>query len=287
MKKLYVALLAAGIVGIAASVNAAGLPGQTYTYTAGDGIAVSPHNMNNTFAGVDGDNQGLQRICVYCHTPHFARKPGGLLTYSPLWNRDTPSLSYAMYNNGDNPVETDSWKDGEDTGIEDPFNPGTNIMITEGLANHNSYASAMGAGTGANQPAGVSLMCLSCHDGSIAINAYGQSPSSSYNAGDDAHKMDPNTKYFIGGTNTTSGGNGDLSNHHPVGFSYLTAYNRDDELAPITDAIGNMNIGDLLSSNGNMECNTCHDVHNTKNEGAKLVWADNTQSAFCLACHLK
>ena len=50
--------------------------------------------------------------------------------------------------------------------------------------------------------------------------------------------------------------------------------------------VGSVTISDLLW-NGNMECTTCHDVHNTKNTGEKFLWKSDAQSAFCLTCHLK
>jgi predicted CXXCH cytochrome family protein len=45
-------------------------------------------------------------------------------------------------------------------------------------------------------------------------------------------------------------------------------------------------IGDLLWA-GQMECTTCHDVHNTKNEGEKFLWASDENSDLCMTCHLK
>jgi len=36
-----------------------------------------------------------------------------------------------------------------------------------------------------------------------------------------------------------------------------------------------------------VECGSCHDVHNTKNDGAKLLWVEDTGSALCLSCHAK
>ena len=81
---------------------------------------------------------------------------------------------------------------------------------------------------------------------------------------------------------------GDLSNHHPIGFNYETAALSDDEINDSsTIMVGGYSIKELLAANNNMECNTCHDVHNTKNTGAKFVWLDNTASAFCLRCHKK
>lgn len=276
MKKLYLAGLVMGAATMFAVAANAGT-------TPNSGIVGSRHDMNANGGTYADDNQNLARVCIYCHTPHFAKKPNASLTYSPLWNRDNPTLTYVMYDNGDNPQEYGD----HDNSASTP----------DVLVNHNSYAAENGdvifdAITGLptsveNQPAGVSLMCLSCHDGSIAINAYGTSPSSSTNAGTADKEMDPTTKYYIGGGADPDDGIGDLSNHHPIGFNYNEAAARDDEINDSSSPLGLYTIADLLSSGGNMECNTCHDVHNTKNEGEKFVWMDNTGSAFCIACHDK
>ncbi|NTW67758.1 MAG: hypothetical protein HGB21_15855 [Nitrospirae bacterium] len=82
-----------------------------------------------------------------------------------------------------------------------------------------------------------------------------------------------------------------LSNHHPIGFDYNAVAAVDDEIYDSSSALGGSNpyglvINDLLW-NGKMECSTCHDVHNTKNEGQKFTWVEDYQSALCLTCHRK
>jgi predicted CXXCH cytochrome family protein len=143
------------------------------------------------------------------------------------------------------------------------------------------------------QPGGVSKLCLSCHDGNVAVNNYGRVQNGAGN-GDDA-----STGVFKGDApvfivdDYKIGKNGDLSNHHPIGFDYVTVYNTDDEIQSIgsnftVDKSGATvyTIGDLLWG-GKMECTTCHDVHNTKNQGEKFLWKSDVQSALCLTCHVK
>jgi predicted CXXCH cytochrome family protein len=142
-------------------------------------------------------------------------------------------------------------------------------------------------------PGSVSMLCLSCHDGTTATNAYGYSGNSSPGKGTGG--------IFVGARATIGGpvgGGNDLSNHHPIGFNYDLAQGNDDELAPSsaagylthatlgTKANGPKTINELLW-NGNVECVSCHDVHNTKNGGDKFTWVQDQQSAFCLTCHLK
>jgi predicted CXXCH cytochrome family protein len=139
--------------------------------------------------------------------------------------------------------------------------------------NHASYAEA-----NSGDPGGISKLCLSCHDGSVAANQYGFAPSSSRHTSADQ---------FVNSSSRASiGYGGDLSNHHPIGFVYADAQASDDEIAATSATLGQYTIGDLLWQ-GKMECSTCHDVHNTKNTGEKFLWVTDKNSGLCLTCHLK
>ena len=76
-----------------------------------------------------------QQICVFCHTPHLAES-----TVGPLWNRQLSNATYQTYTSGS----------------LDSARPGLNP---------NFAAQAL------QQPNGVSKLCLSCHDGTMAIGA--------------------------------------------------------------------------------------------------------------------
>jgi predicted CXXCH cytochrome family protein len=233
-------------------------------YTGGTGIKQTAHDLSKTGgngASVVGDTAeqgGYDRICIYCHAPHNTIKPGSAaadgVNYLPLWNHDVTKATYVMYSNG-----------------------------TEIPNDVNHQSQAMVALTGKTRPGSVSRLCLSCHDGSIATNAYGQYASSSKGAAD-KNISTAGAQYVIG---AVSGTIGDLTNHHPIGFPYAAATADDDEIAASdTTMVGSVTIADLLW-NGNMECTTCHDVHNTKNTGEKFLWKSDQNSAFCLTCHLK
>ncbi len=120
------------------------------------------------------------------------------------------------------------------------------------------------------QPSGTSLLCLSCHDGTVALddmlNGGAASPS-----------------VFINSIGTGSGDVGtDLSNDHPISFTYDAALVLlDPELADPTISP----VSDLLFA-GQMECASCHDVHRT-GSNASLLRISNAGSALCLTCHLK
>ncbi len=297
MKKTLVLGLAVGLVSMAASAFAGpsapmaiptpGYPNQKNT--GGTGIVGSSHDMSNvagkTVGGASwtsaqyssGGPDVQKRICVFCHHPHNAMasngKTGyvegatgggasytGTLEYSPLWNRVLSTTSFVGYSNG-------------------IMMGGNSVLGSD--KRHALNAADVGGGT---KIAGVSLLCMSCHDGVTAMNAYSQTTGSSQNAG-------ANT--INSAITSTAGFKGDMNNHHPMGFQYVAVQGVDAEIAdPNTVMVPGTSttIADLLyGPNHTMECVTCHDVHNTQNEkGAeRFLWRSDNQSNFCLTCHLK
>ena len=121
------------------------------------------------------------------------------------------------------------------------------------------------------QPTGVSKACLSCHDGTIGLDAYGSNPP---------------VPTMIGGAFNLGT---DLGNDHPISFTYNTALaTADGELwDPAADpsGLGGTIQVDLLFAD-QLECGSCHDVHNTA-AVAKLLRKSNAGSALCLTCHDK
>ena len=231
--------------------------------TSGLGITGTEHDLSSTGLGATyGDTaekangaDGGNRICVYCHSPHHTLKPGSAeadgISYLPLWNHAVTVADYVMYSNG--------------TELPNDIN-------------HQSQAMVLLAGK--TKPGSVSRLCLSCHDGTVATNSYGFAPAPARSIGGGGTTV-ASTQYLIGG------GTAGLSNHHPIGFAYSSAQAKDDELAPAASTnVGVYTIQSLLW-NGNMECTTCHDVHNTKNTGERFLWISDTGSAFCKTCHLK
>jgi len=123
------------------------------------------------------------------------------------------------------------------------------------------------------QPDGASKLCLSCHDGTVALDNFGANiGSNSTNFIDPGHNI---------GTN--------LSDDHPVSFVYdATLASTDGGLNdPATTNIPNGGtIESELLFNGKLQCASCHDVHNgSGNED--LLRIDNSGSALCLTCHNK
>jgi len=139
-------------------------------------------------------------------------------------------------------------------------------------ATYTLYSSpTMNATTG--QPGGVSKACLSCHDGTVALDSFGGSTGST----------------FISGPANFGT---DLSNDHPVSFTYNNALaTADGGLHPPTteaSGLGGTIAADMLFGLGSdqVECASCHDVHNAANLQSLLL-KSNAGSALCLTCHAK
>ncbi len=291
MKKTLVVGLAIGLVSLAATAAFAGKSADlgTFTHTSngteknvgGTGIVGSSHDLSNVggltgsiiAVGLTGVGDTQSRICVFCHHPHNAMSGEGAggrsgtqndgLSYSPLWNRELSTQTFTGYNNG--------------------------IMMGATAINGTDARHALNAAdaaAGGTHIAGVSLLCMSCHDGVVAMNAYSVTTGSTSGAGNTA------------GTNAvpisgTAAFAGNMNNHHPMGFSYAVVQDADAEIAAenVNMVPGSTTtIGDLLyGANDTMECVTCHDVHNTANQAGaeRFLWRTNDKSNFCLTCHLK
>ncbi len=119
------------------------------------------------------------------------------------------------------------------------------------------------------QPDGVSKLCLSCHDGSVAIDNYGGTTTG--------------TDFMTGNALLDT----DLSNDHPISFLYDAVAAADNGIHPSSDPtpIGGTIASELLVA-GKVQCSSCHDVHD-RDGNQHLLVIDNTASALCLTCHAK
>lgn len=147
-----------------------------------------------------------------------------------LWNRADPTSSYQLY----------------DATVNADFGGGA-VSLSAGNA--------------------ASLLCLSCHDGSIALNAtYANGTLSSTN-----YRSGLLTGSALLGT--------DLRNDHPIAFAYAnTVTAKPGQYV----AAGSLTGVKLIS--GRVECASCHNVHN--NTIQPFLRVSNGNSALCLACHL-
>ena len=238
------------------------------TYVPGLGINGTVHDLGTAHNGINytavppdqlSDGTQLNRICIFCHAPHNTYRLPGVsvgagpsapdvaFNYLPLWNHTLQDdIGYTMYENGEGaPLEGDK---------------ASQAILLTGMI-----------------PGSTSLLCLSCHDGSVAVNSYGNSAQISISSGSD----------FIT-EQYTIGQNKYLGNHHPIGFNYETVQINDTEIRP-ADSV-NLTSSTFVQDHlygGNMECGTCHSVHNKGNTGERLLWRSDQNSELCLTCHDK
>ena len=133
----------------------------------------------------------------------------------------------------------------------------------------------------APQPDGSSRLCLSCHDGTIALGEVVGEPQSIAMAG--AERLHPGRKGFIGT---------DLSGSHPV--SVLVS-DSDDEATTGASDMGFRSLAAILADSdvtldaeGKMQCTTCHDPHSDRYFVPGRVprfWVKPTIDEVCLTCH--
>lgn len=133
-------------------------------------------------------------------------------------------------------------------------------------------------------PHAGSLICLSCHDGTIAINSLNNLPgpegAGSYGvpggAGlDGTGRMSSSSHAFV---------DTDLSDDHPVGLTYDHTKDQQNGFYPKT---GNpLAYPDVLLSEGlYVECSSCHNPHD--NTYSNFLVESNANSQLCLRCHNK
>jgi predicted CXXCH cytochrome family protein len=174
-------------------------------------------------------------ICKPCHTPHGNPDT----SIAPLWQSRTLSAgTYKTYRSST-------------TDYTDPCDANPNVLT------------------------GISKLCLSCHDGSLAIDSIksGSTMIESINA--DARVTD-------------AADDTDLTDMHPVGVTYnttLTSADGDLALPGDVDSEGLLENYVDAATGGIVTCMSCHNAHDEDDYGKLL--RDNAQSQVCTTCHLK
>jgi predicted CXXCH cytochrome family protein len=173
--------------------------------------------------------------CGGCHTPHLPDGTTAVQYKAVLWNR-----SY---------VPTGSTFTPYDTRVNPDFKGGTSSL---------------------GSTSATSLLCMSCHDGTSALNAVLVTPS--------------NTSFKTTTVTATNRLGTDLSNDHPVGFSYDTSITGQGTPAKLVQSPDPTKVK-LFGTTGarTVECSSCHDAHTN---APRYLRSPNTNSAMCLACHL-
>lgn len=125
-----------------------------------------------------------------------------------------------------------------------------------------------------------SRMCLSCHDGTVALNNF-------HNGG--------GPPIFISAANNVAE-NGDLADDHPIGLTAVYPIQGNDEFnMPSSSPSGFLGFGGgffpevpLFPFNGEqvVSCSSCHTPHAVAGV-PHLLRISNAGSDLCLTCHIK
>jgi predicted CXXCH cytochrome family protein len=119
------------------------------------------------------------------------------------------------------------------------------------------------------QPTGSSKLCLSCHDGTVALGMVGNRST--------PIQMRSASGALSGGRSLIGT---DLSGHHPISFTYdNTLVTTKGELRDPSTLQQQVR----LDSQKQVQCTSCHDPH--RNQYGKFLVKDNSASALCLDCH--
>jgi hypothetical protein len=135
------------------------------------------------------------------------------------------------------------------------------------------------------QPSGASRLCLSCHDGTVAVDSFGGATGST----------------TMTGAPAVGAGTIGLSDDHPISITYNTALATADgglrDPATFNTTIGEGaqsrtgSIATVMLYSNQVQCASCHDVHNTFTvagiNGLPLLKRSKAGSALCLTCHSK
>jgi predicted CXXCH cytochrome family protein len=120
-----------------------------------------------------------------------------------------------------------------------------------------------------DQPSGPSKLCLSCHDGSLAIGLVASRPLQDPIAL--THRRMPPGDANLGH---------DLSDDHPIGFRYDRPLARRDRQLRNPDLLTDQL---PLGAHGELHCTTCHDPHD--NSLGDFLREPTVRSTICLSCH--
>ncbi|MDA3821880.1 MAG: hypothetical protein PF450_04605, partial [Bacteroidales bacterium] len=119
-----------------------------------------------------------------------------------------------------------------------------------------------------DQPTGSSLLCLSCHDGTIALGSVLSRVADINFSGAITH-LPP------GSSNLST----DLSDDHPISFQYTSALaSLDGQLVDPASISYPVSL-----ENGYVQCTSCHDPH--KDVYPDFLHASTQFSELCLKCH--
>lgn len=226
-------------------------------------IVGGPHDLryNATFSGAGGTalhtadaswSSGTYTLCNFCHIAHkFSTESAGA-PGTLLWNHTLSSATYSTYSS--------------------------------------NYMTATVNTIDPNDINNPSALCLSCHDGTVAVN-------SNYSAVTGTGVASLTVGSVNGGMviNPT-----DVNKQHPINFAYTQALATQNGMlkppASLTsvDANGEVPLYNVGGVQGTMQCATCHEPHQKSGiltrdfytaAGTTSATASAAGWSWCLYCH--
>jgi predicted CXXCH cytochrome family protein len=193
-----------------------------------------------------GVHANTKQVCVFCHTPHQASTASG---QEPLWNHTLSSTgSYGTY----------------------------------GSSSMDATVTDIGAGVAGS--AAASNLCMSCHDGTVAVHSMWNPPNE------------------VASVTITAGGNvgsdglitgtpmlgSSLVDDHPINFTYDSALAAADAELIVPASTSWVDAGRTVPLfEGKVQCASCHDVHKNPDGQQPFLVKNNDASALCRSCHVK
>ena len=191
-------------------------------------------------------------ICKPCHTPHNAIATN---LSGRLWNHTLSTATYTLHGTNVNGVD-----------------PG----VTGSQADMDR----------------LSNLCLSCHDGTVALDSFGGATGSVMigTVGDGRANLgtDLRNDHRVGIAAVYKEESGGAGHYRYRPIAAAKAAGLRFEVVPGTRTYTDQS-GVLRENVANeaITCSTCHDVHNGAGETDGLLRFSNSASAVCLACHVK
>ncbi|HEY6196402.1 MAG TPA: cytochrome c3 family protein [Candidatus Eisenbacteria bacterium] len=187
--------------------------------------------LHNLSYAASSDRYGPGALRNYGEVCVYCHTPHGGQTSAPLWDRNFSVASYQMY---------------------DAAHSSTINMTVD------------------PQPTGVSLACLSCHDGTVGLDVIVNTPNN-YTGGPAVGTRMP--------TNIIANLSTDLRNDHPISITY------DPTADPLFHSAASVQAAGLQLYGGKVQCGSCHNPHTAANR--PFLRISNAGSSLCLTCHIK
>ena len=203
------------------------------------GTAVAVDDVTSTKHNLSATPPDSATVVDYGEVCVYCHTPHGGEVSAPLWNRSFSAATYQMYNN--------------------------------------THSSTIDMTVDA-QPTGVSLACLSCHDGTIGLDVITNPPNA---FGGSVPGTTP-------GTNTMPASSfafldTELRNDHPISVTYDVG---DDPAFNSKSAVASGGLklyGD--GTTDKVQCASCHNPHDKTN--VPFLRKSNSNSNLCKTCHIK